>query len=57
MNLAGIVPQLTGIVPRPNTTGKSTICDWYSNFKRGRTSTEDSKRSGRPKEVIITELL
>ncbi|KAM8718296.1 hypothetical protein ACLKA7_000997 [Drosophila subpalustris] len=23
--------------------GKSTICDWYSNFKRSRTSTEDSK--------------
>ncbi|KAM8702496.1 hypothetical protein ACLKA7_005612 [Drosophila subpalustris] len=37
--------------------GKSTICDWYSNFKRGRTSTEDSKRSGRPKEVIIPEII
>ncbi|KAL7726436.1 hypothetical protein ACLKA6_004576 [Drosophila palustris] len=36
---------------------KSTICDWYSNFKRGRTSTEDSKRSGRPKEVIIPEII
>ncbi|KAL7743516.1 hypothetical protein ACLKA6_018651 [Drosophila palustris] len=34
---------------------KSTISDWYSNIKRGRTSTEDSKRSGRPKEVIIPE--
>ncbi|KAL7723352.1 hypothetical protein ACLKA6_012007 [Drosophila palustris] len=38
-------------------TCKSTICDWYSNFKRGRTSTEDSKRSGRPKEVIIPEII
>ncbi|KAM8718588.1 hypothetical protein ACLKA7_001317 [Drosophila subpalustris] len=37
--------------------GKSTIFDWYSNFKRGRTSTEDSKRSGRPKEVIIPEII
>ncbi|KAM8716277.1 hypothetical protein ACLKA7_003201 [Drosophila subpalustris] len=37
--------------------GKSTICDWYSNFKRGRTSTEDSKRSERPKEVIIPEII
>ncbi|KAL7723644.1 hypothetical protein ACLKA6_013743 [Drosophila palustris] len=37
--------------------GKSTICDWYSNFKRGRTSTEDSKSSGRPKEVIIPEII
>ncbi|KAM8716390.1 hypothetical protein ACLKA7_003293 [Drosophila subpalustris] len=36
---------------------KSTIYDWYSNFKRGRTSTEDSKRSGRPKEVIIPEII
>ncbi|KAL7731797.1 hypothetical protein ACLKA6_016730 [Drosophila palustris] len=37
--------------------GKSTICNWYSNFKRGRTSTEESKRSGRPKEVIIPEII
>ncbi|KAL7726269.1 hypothetical protein ACLKA6_008449 [Drosophila palustris] len=37
--------------------GKSTICDWYSNFKRGCKSTEDSKRSGRPKEVIIPEII
>ncbi|KAL7726528.1 hypothetical protein ACLKA6_001150 [Drosophila palustris] len=37
--------------------GKSTICDWYSNFKRGHTSTEDSKRLGRPKEVIIPEII
>ncbi|KAM8720552.1 hypothetical protein ACLKA7_006572 [Drosophila subpalustris] len=37
--------------------GKSTICDWYSNFKRGRTSTEDSKRPGRPQEVIIPEII
>ncbi|KAM8718055.1 hypothetical protein ACLKA7_004715 [Drosophila subpalustris] len=37
--------------------GKSTICDWYSKFKRGRTSTEDSKRSGRPKDVIIPEII
>ncbi|KAM8707612.1 hypothetical protein ACLKA7_014704 [Drosophila subpalustris] len=39
------------------TEGKSTISDWYSNFKRGLTSTEDSKRSGRPKEVIIPEII
>ncbi|KAM8718903.1 hypothetical protein ACLKA7_011582 [Drosophila subpalustris] len=43
--------------PNDEIAGKSTICDWYSNFKRGRTSTEDSKRSGRPKEVIIPEII
>ncbi|KAM8718303.1 hypothetical protein ACLKA7_001003 [Drosophila subpalustris] len=42
---------------QPGLPGKSTICDWYSNFKRGRSSTEDSKRSGRPKEVIIPEII
>ncbi|KAL7724469.1 hypothetical protein ACLKA6_004013, partial [Drosophila palustris] len=44
-------------VNNDDNVGKSTICDWYSNFKRGRTSTEDSKRSGRPKEVIIPEII
>lgn len=25
--------------------GESTICDWYADFERGRTSTEDAKRA------------
>ncbi|KOX79637.1 hypothetical protein WN51_02903, partial [Melipona quadrifasciata] len=29
--------------------GKSTIIDWYAEFKRGRTNTDDAERSGRPK--------
>ena len=28
--------------------GKSTIIDWYAEFKRGRTNTDDAERSGRP---------
>lgn len=30
---------------------KSTIKDWYNEFKRGRTDTKDAERSGRPKTV------
>lgn len=37
--------------------GKSTICDWYADFKRGRTSTVDAQRPGRPKEVVIPEII
>ncbi|QQP51094.1 Uncharacterized protein FKW44_012326, partial [Caligus rogercresseyi] len=29
---------------------KATICRWFAEFKRGRVSTNDDKRSGRPKE-------
>ena len=31
--------------------GKSTIIDWYAEFKRGRTNTDD-ERFGRPKSAI-----
>jgi len=37
--------------------GKSTIGDWYSEFQRGLTSTEDAKRSEGTKEVIILEVI
>ena len=29
--------------------GKSTIIDWYAEFKRDRTTIDDAERSGRPK--------
>ena len=29
--------------------GKSTIINWYAEFKRGRTNTDDAERSGSPK--------
>ena len=35
--------------------GKSTIIDWYAEFKRGRTSTDDTERSGRPKLAVVPE--
>ena len=35
--------------------GKSTIIDWYAEFKRGRTNTDDAKRSGRPKSAVVPE--
>ena len=31
---------------------KITICQWYAEFKRGRTDTEDAERSGQPNEVV-----
>ena len=38
-----------------STPGKSTIIDWYAEFKRGRTSINDAERSGRPKSVVVPE--
>ena len=35
--------------------GKSTIIDWYAEFKCGRTNTDDAERSGRPKSALIPE--
>ena len=34
---------------------KTTICQWYAEFKRGHTDTEDADRSGRPNEVVTPE--
>ena len=33
--------------------GKSTIIDWYAEFKRGCTNTDDAERSGRPKSAVV----
>ena len=35
--------------------GKRTIIDWYAEFKHVRTNTNDGKRSGRPKSVVVPE--
>ncbi|KAF7279429.1 hypothetical protein GWI33_007247 [Rhynchophorus ferrugineus] len=35
--------------------GKSTIKDWYANFRRGEVSTKIGECSGRPKGVVIDE--
>ena len=32
--------------------GKSTIIDWYAEFKHGRINTDDANRSGRPKPTV-----
>ena len=32
---------------------ESTIIDWYGEFKRGRTNTNDAERSGRPKSALF----
>ena len=34
---------------------KSTIIDWYAEFKSGRTNTDDAERSGRPKSAVVPE--
>ena len=34
---------------------KSTIIDWYAEFKGGRTNTDDTKRSGCPKSAVVLE--
>lgn len=34
---------------------KTTICRWYSEFKFGRTNTDDAERSGRPIEAVTNE--
>ncbi|KAF8789505.1 Histone-lysine N-methyltransferase SETMAR like protein [Argiope bruennichi] len=34
-------------------TGKSTIIGWYAQFKCGPTSTDDTKRSDRPKSAVV----
>ncbi|XP_012561940.1 protein GVQW3-like [Hydra vulgaris] len=36
---------------------KTTVNDWYNEFKRGRSSTSDVERSGRPKEVATEEMI
>ena len=35
--------------------GKSTTIDWYAEFKRGRTNTDDAERFGRPKSAAVPE--
>lgn len=34
--------------------GKSTIIDWYAEFKCGRTN-DDAERFGRPKSAVVPE--
>ena len=34
---------------------KSTIIDWYAEFKRDRTNTDDANRSSRPKSAVVPE--
>ena len=34
---------------------KSTIIDWYVEFKRGRTNTDDIECSGRPKSAVVPQ--
>ena len=40
---------------RHSASGKSTIIDWYAEFKRGRTNTVDSEHSGRIKSAVVLE--
>ena len=35
--------------------GKLRIIDWYVEFKRGRTNTDDAERSGCPKLAVVPE--
>ena len=40
---------------RDSAPGKSTIIDWYADFKRGCTNTDDAERCGRPKSAVVPE--
>ncbi|XP_035725545.1 protein GVQW3-like [Vespa mandarinia] len=40
---------------RDSASGKSTIIDWYAEFKRDRTNTDDAECSGRPKSEVVPE--
>ena len=40
---------------RDSAPGKSTIIDWYAEFKRGRTNTDGSERSSRLKSAAVPE--
>ena len=33
--------------------GKSTIVDWYAEFKRGRTNTDEAERSSHQKSAVV----
>ena len=35
--------------------GKSTIIDWYAEFKRSRINTDNAERSGRSKSAVVPE--
>ena len=33
--------------------GKSTIINWYTEFKSGHTNADDAEHSGRPKSAVV----
>ena len=37
-----------------STPRESTIIDWYTLFKHGRTNTDDAERSGRTKSSVVS---
>ena len=37
--------------------GKSTIKDWYADFKRGRTNADGAERSDLPKSAVVPEII
>jgi len=41
----------------PTSAPSRTVYRWFSEFKMGRTSTEDAPRSGRPKEATNAEIV
>jgi len=56
----GPTPQETFSDMKEEASGKSapgytTVTKWYAEFKRGRSSCEDSRRCGRPTTNVIEE--
>ena len=42
---------------RDSVPRKSTIIDWYAEFKKSRTNIDDAERSGRPKAAVVLKYI
>ncbi|XP_070851358.1 histone-lysine N-methyltransferase SETMAR-like [Drosophila suzukii] len=53
--IRGLYISFNKVLLKYSSPGKSTIKDWYNEFKRGRVDTKDAERSGRPRTAVTPE--